>query len=45
MIMNIRGQQIEVKKFATRKAAENFINKKEGRNLIYFRTHEYFVNI
>lgn len=43
--MIIEGQEIKVKRFVTKKAAENFINKKEGRHLIFFRAHEYFVNI
>jgi len=42
---NINGQSIETKKFKTLKAATNFINKVEGRVLVFFRSHEYFVTI
>ena len=41
--MNINDKEIEAIKFSTRKAAENFINKKGGE-IIFFRAHEYYVN-
>ena len=43
--MNIKGQTIETKQFKTLKAANNFIKKGENREVVYFRAHEYFVNI
>ena len=43
--MNIKGQTIETKKFKTFKAANNFIKKANNRELVYFRAHEYYVNI
>ena len=43
--MNIKGQTIETKKFKTLKAANNFIKKANNREVVYFRAHEYYVNI
>jgi hypothetical protein len=43
--LKINGETIKTKLFKTRQAAENFINKKEGRKLVYFKAHEYFVSI
>lgn len=43
--MIIEGKKIEVKLFKTRQAAENFINKKNGREIIFYRAYEYYVNI
>ena len=43
--LKIKGETIETKLFKTRQAAENFINKKEGRKLVFFKAHKYFVNI
>ncbi len=43
--MNIKGNKIETKKFKTLKAANNFIKKANNREVVYFRAHEYYVNI
>lgn len=44
-ILRINGITIETKMFKTLKAAQNFISKKEKREIVYFRAHEYFVSI
>jgi len=36
---------IETKMFRTLQAAQNFINKSEGRTIVFFRAHEYYVSI
>lgn len=41
----IDGKKINVRKFATKTAAENFKKSRIGRTLVYFRAHEYFVSI
>ena len=44
-ILNINGQLIEARLFKTRQAADNFISKKIGREVLYGRAHEYYVSI
>jgi len=44
-LVNIAGVIIEAKEFTTSKAATNFMNKKEGRNLIFSKAHCYIVSI
>ena len=44
-MIQINGQVIEAKVFKTMKAATNFINKKEGREIVYLRSREIYVNI
>ena len=44
-ILIIKGEMIETRMFRTLKAAQNFINKLEGRQMIYFCASEYHVNI
>jgi hypothetical protein len=43
--LNINGELIETRKFKTLNAANNFIKKGENREVIFFRAHEYYVNI
>ena len=44
-LFKINGEIIETKMFKTLKAAENFISKKENRQMLYFRSYEYYVTI
>ena len=44
-LFKINGEIIETKMIKTLKAAENFISKKENREMVFFRSHEYFVTI
>ena len=44
-ILKINGIEIETKMFKTLKAARNFISKKEKREIVYFRSYEYYVTI
>ena len=39
------NKEYEVKKFKTRTAAENFINRKSGRELVWYRSGEYYASI
>lgn len=41
----IDGQIIEAKRFTTLSAAQNFISKKDGRKVVFFKAYEYYVNI
>lgn len=43
--IKINGQLIETKIFKTSKAANNFIAKKEGREIVFLRAREFYVNI
>lgn len=43
--LNINGQLIEAKRFSTLKAATNFMNKVEGRLIVFSKAHQYFVSI
>lgn len=44
-IVNINGKAIKTKKFTTLKAANNFMNKLEGRTIVFFKSHQYYVSI
>lgn len=41
----IKGEEHTVKMFRTLRAAQNFINKKEGRSILYFESYEYYVEV
>ena len=43
--IKINGQLIETKVFKTSKAANNFISKKEGREVVFLRAREIYVSI
>lgn len=43
--IKINGQTIETRVFKTSKAANNFIAKKEGREVVFLRSREIYVNI
>ena len=43
--LSINGIEIECKKFATRKAAQNFIDRDENREIVFFKSREYYVSI
>ena len=43
--LKINDQLIPAKKFATRTAAYNYIAKKEGRKMLHYQSHAYFVSI
>jgi len=44
-LIQINGQLIEARKFATKKAADNYMTKKQNRKLLYFSSHTYIVSI
>lgn len=44
-ILNINGKLKETKMFKTRSAADNFKNKKQRREMLYFRSGEYYISI
>ena len=43
--LNINGQLIEAMKFKTLKAANNFKSKLQGRDIIFCKASQYYVNI
>lgn len=43
--LRINGQIIETKMFRTRQAAQNFMDKDQNRQLVFFRSGEYYVSI
>ena len=45
MEMIVESVKIKVKLFKTRSAAENYIKAGKGSEIIYFRSHEYYVSI
>jgi hypothetical protein len=45
MKLKIYDKIYDVKKFSTRRAAENFIDKKPKRILIFFSASKYYVTI
>lgn len=42
--MMINGNEVTVKHFVTRSAADKFIAKKGGE-IVFYRAHEYFVSV
>ena len=42
--LQIDGQIIEAKMFVTRKAADNYMSRKEGRKLLFFKSGQYYVS-
>jgi hypothetical protein len=42
--MMINGNEVTVKRFVTRSAADKFIAKKGGE-IVFYRAHEYFVSV
>jgi nitrous oxide reductase accessory protein NosL len=40
----INGKEVKAKRFVTRSAAERFMAK-AGGEIVYFRSHEYFVSV
>ena len=43
--LQINGQIIEAKVFKTMNAATNFINKKEGREIVFLKARQIWVNV
>lgn len=43
--LSINGQLIETRVFKTRQAAQNFMDKDQGRELVFFKASQYYVSI
>jgi hypothetical protein len=43
--LQVSGKLIETRLFKTRQAAQNFMDKSEGREMVFMKASQYYVSI